>query len=101
MWKAAQDRAKQMEKEIFFHCAEICSNPTAIPIGTMLMADQAKLLFVDSNMHQYPREDYIKNHGLILYPSGEQSRSGVKRDNPERRTYYYNKKNSDNKEKSI
>ena len=32
------------------------------------MADQAKLLFVDSNMHEYTREDYIKKHGIDPLP---------------------------------
>ena len=32
----------------FLHCAEIFANPATIPIGTRLMADQAKLLFVEA-----------------------------------------------------
>jgi len=32
------------------------------------MADQAKLLFVDGNMHEYTREDYIKNNGIDPLP---------------------------------
>jgi hypothetical protein len=32
------------------------------------MADQAKLLFVDSNMHESTREDYIKKHGIDPLP---------------------------------
>jgi hypothetical protein len=55
-------------EEDFLHCAEICSNPAAIPTGTRLMADQAKLLFVDSNMHEYTQEDYIKKHGIDPLP---------------------------------
>ena len=55
-------------EEDLLHCAEICSNPAAIPTGTRLMADQAKLLFVDSNMHEYTREDYIKKHGIDPLP---------------------------------
>ena len=32
------------------------------------MADQAKLFFVDRNMHEYTREDYIKNNGIDPLP---------------------------------
>jgi hypothetical protein len=42
------------------------------------MADQAKLLFVDGNMHEYTREDYIKNNSIDPLPIREQSRNGVK-----------------------
>ncbi len=65
-------------EEDFLHCTEICANPAMIPTGTRVMADQAKLLFVDGNMHEYTREDYIKITALIRYPSGKQSRNGVK-----------------------
>jgi hypothetical protein len=30
-----------------------------IPTGTKVMADQAKLLFVDGNMHEYTREGSV------------------------------------------
>jgi len=56
------------EGEDFLHCAEICANPATIPTGTRVMADQAKLLFVDGNMHEYTREDYIKNNGIDPLP---------------------------------
>jgi hypothetical protein len=56
----------------FLHCAEICSNPAAITIGTRLMADQAKLLFVDSNMHSILEKIISKSMALILSPFGEQ-----------------------------
>ena len=55
-------------EEDFLHCAEICANPATIPTRTRMMADQAKLLFVDGNMHEYPREDYIKNNGIDPLP---------------------------------
>jgi hypothetical protein len=55
-------------EEDFLHCAEICANPAMIPTGTRMMADQAKLLFVDGNMHEYTREDYIKNNGIDPLP---------------------------------
>ena len=32
------------------------------------MVDQSKLLFVDGNMHEYTREDYIKNNGIDPLP---------------------------------
>ncbi len=40
-------------EEDVLHCAEICSNPSAMPTGTRLTADQATLHFVDGNMHEY------------------------------------------------
>ncbi len=43
--------------EDFLHCVEICANPVTISTGTRVMADQAKLFFVDGNMHEYTRED--------------------------------------------
>jgi len=55
-------------EEDFLHFAEICANPAMIPTGTKVMADQAKLLFVDGNMHEYTREDYIKNNGIDPLP---------------------------------
>ena len=55
-------------EEDFFHCTEICANPAMIPTGTRVMSDQAKLLFVDGNMHEYTREDYIKNNGIDPLP---------------------------------
>ncbi len=55
-------------EEDFLHCAEIFANPATIPTGTRVMADQAKLLFVDGNMHEYTREDYIKNNGIDPLP---------------------------------
>jgi hypothetical protein len=54
--KAAQDRAKGGEEDTL-HCAEICANPATIATGTRVMADQAKLHFVDGNMHEYTQEE--------------------------------------------
>ncbi|WP_440955704.1 hypothetical protein ACSAZK_01685 [Methanosarcina sp. Mfa9] len=50
------------------YCAEVCVNPSAIPAGARLQADQATLHFVDSNMHEYTREEYIKVHGIDPLP---------------------------------
>ena len=61
-------KTEQICGEDFLHCAEICANPAMIPTGTRVMADQAKLLFVDGNMHEYTREDYIKNNGIDPLP---------------------------------
>ncbi|WP_440946238.1 hypothetical protein ACSAZL_19550 [Methanosarcina sp. T3] len=50
------------------YCAEVCVNPAAVPVGVRLMADQAKMRFVDGNMNEYTREDYIKTHGIDPLP---------------------------------
>jgi hypothetical protein len=52
------------EGEELRHCEEICSNPAAVPTGVRLMPDQATLRYVDGDMHEYTREEYIKNHGV-------------------------------------
>lgn len=54
--------------EEWSYCAEVCVNPAAIPAGVRLMADQAKMRFVDGNMNEYTREDYIKAHGIDPLP---------------------------------
>ena len=50
------------------YCSEICSNPAAIPKGVRLLPDQARLIFTDTDMHEYTREEYIKNHGIDPLP---------------------------------
>jgi hypothetical protein len=50
------------------NCEELCENPEAIPKGARQMADGARLLFTDSDMHEYTREEYIKNHGIDPLP---------------------------------
>ncbi len=65
-------------EEDFLPCAEICANPATIPTGMRVMADQAKLLFVDGNMYEYTEKITSKITALILSPSGERSRNGVK-----------------------
>src|SRR5208283_4356725 len=76
--KAARDRAKRWRRRVSSLYRNLCEsgNDTYRNKG---MADQVKLLFVDCNMHEYTREDYIKITALIHYPSGKQSRNGVKR----------------------
>jgi hypothetical protein len=49
-------------------CKEVCANPTAMPTGTRLMADQATKLYVDGDMHELTRNDYIKTHGIDPEP---------------------------------
>ena len=66
------------EGEISVHCENLCPNPAAIPSGARIMKDDIGLFFTDGEMHEYTREDYIKNHDVILCPSGEQSRNGMK-----------------------
>jgi len=63
-----RDKIEQIGLEDIPHCTEIYANPATIPTGTRVMADQAKLLFVDGNMHEYTREDYIKNNGIDPLP---------------------------------
>ncbi len=50
------------------YCADVCINPAAIPTGERLMADQATKLYVDGNMQEMTREDYIKTHGIDPLP---------------------------------
>ena len=50
------------------NCEELCANPKAIPTGARQMPDGARLLFTDSDMHEYTREEYIKNHGIDPEP---------------------------------
>lgn len=50
------------------YCADVCINPAAIPAGARLMPDQATLRYVDGNMHEYMRDEYIKVHGIDPEP---------------------------------
>ena len=56
------------EGDISVHCEELCSNPVAIPRGARIMKDDIGLIFTDGDMHEYTREDYIKNHGIDPLP---------------------------------
>ena len=55
-------------EEDFLRFSEICVNPAIIPTGTKVTADHAELLFIDGNMHEYTRDDYIKNNGIDPLP---------------------------------
>ena len=56
------------EEEISVHCEELCSNPAAIPRGARVKKDDISLIFTDGDMHEYTREEYIKNHGIDPLP---------------------------------
>ena len=56
------------EEAITVQCEELCSNPVAIPRGARIMKDDIGLIFTDGDMHEYTREDYIKNHGIDPLP---------------------------------
>lgn len=56
------------EGEISVHCEELCSNPAAIPRGARVKKDDISLIFTDGDMHEYTREEYIKNHGIDPLP---------------------------------
>ena len=64
--KPLKIESKGGEKEGY--CSEICSNPESIPKGVRLLPDQARLIFTDGDMHEYTREEYIKNHGVDPLP---------------------------------
>jgi hypothetical protein len=50
------------------YCGNVCINPADMPTGERMMADQATVLYVDGNMHEMTREDYIKAHGFDPEP---------------------------------
>jgi len=50
------------------YCAEVCINPAAIPTGARLQPDRATLRYVDGNMNEYMRGEYIKVHGIDPLP---------------------------------
>jgi hypothetical protein len=39
-----------------------------MPTGTRVMADQATKLYMDRNMHEMKRQDYINTHGFDPEP---------------------------------
>jgi hypothetical protein len=61
-------KGSKEEGEISVHCENLCSNPAAIPRGARIMKDDIGLIFTDGDMHEYTREDYIKNHGIDPLP---------------------------------
>jgi hypothetical protein len=50
------------------YCEDVCINPADMPTGVRLMADQATKKYVDGNMHEMTREEYIKAHGFDPEP---------------------------------
>jgi len=54
--------------EGWVYCEDVCINPGDMPTGTRLMADQATKKYVDGNMHEMTREEYIKAHGFDPEP---------------------------------
>jgi hypothetical protein len=60
------EQAKSEEGLIY--CEDVCINPTDMPTGERFMADQATKLYVDGNMHEMTREEYIKTHGFDPEP---------------------------------
>jgi hypothetical protein len=63
-----EHKGAKEEGEISVHCENLCSNSAAIPRGARIMKDDIGLIFTDGDMHEYTREDYIKNHGIDPLP---------------------------------
>ena len=63
-----EHKGTKEEGEISVHCEELCSNAAAIPRGARIMKNDIGLIFTDGDMHEYTREDYIKNHGIDPLP---------------------------------
>jgi hypothetical protein len=66
--KMERTGSKEEGEENLLHCEELCSNPKTMPTGARLMTDGARLLFTDGDMHEYTREEYIKNYGIDPLP---------------------------------
>ena len=56
------------EDEGLVYCEDVCISPADMPTGERLMADQATKLYVDGNMQEMTREEYIKTHGFDPEP---------------------------------
>jgi hypothetical protein len=54
--------------EGWVYCENVCIGPADMPTGERLMADQATKLYVDGNMHEMKRQDYIDVHGFDPEP---------------------------------
>ncbi len=54
------------------YCTDICNDPSAIPTGVRLQADQATYHFIDGNMNEYKRDEYIRIHGIDPLPVWEE-----------------------------
>jgi hypothetical protein len=63
-----EHKGTKEEEKISVHCENLCSNTAAIPRGARIMKDDIGLIFTDGDMHEYTREDYIKNHGIDPLP---------------------------------
>ncbi len=63
-----EQKGTREECEVSVNCEELCTNPAAIPRGARIMPDEARLIFTDGDMHEYTREEYIKNHGIDPLP---------------------------------
>lgn len=50
------------------YCEDVCVIPADMPTGVRMMADQATKLYVDGNMNEMKREQYIKKHGIDPEP---------------------------------
>jgi hypothetical protein len=57
--------------EEWSYCADVCVNPAAIPTGARLQADQATYHYIDGNMNEFKRDEYIKVHGIDPLPIWE------------------------------
>ncbi len=55
-------------REGLIYCEDVCINPADMPTGERFMADQATKLYVDGNMHEMTREEYVKTHGFDPEP---------------------------------
>ena len=54
--------------EGWVYCENVCISPSNMPTGERLMADQATKLYVDGNMREMKRQDYIDMHGFDPEP---------------------------------
>lgn len=50
------------------YCEDVCISAADMPTGSRLMADQATKLYIDGNMREMKREEYIKAHGFDPEP---------------------------------
>ena len=67
MWKALPiEQAKSDEGWVY--CEDVCISPADMPTGERLMPDQATKLYVDGNMREMKRQDYIEIHGFDPEP---------------------------------
>jgi hypothetical protein len=60
------EQAKSGEGLVY--CEDVCISPADMPTGVRMMPDQATKLYVDGNMNEMKREEYIKTHGFDPEP---------------------------------